>query len=77
MNILSIYVSFMFQGLGIYVVNKIYVQFPHRWWSEDCDGFSFLHNEPGKPVPITEEVRNACGMLSFSVHNLALATGPY
>lgn len=43
------------EGLGIYVVNKIYVQFPHRWWSEDCDGFSFLHDEPEKPIPITEE----------------------
>uniref|UniRef100_A0A0V0G8I4 Putative flavin-containing amine oxidase n=1 Tax=Triatoma dimidiata TaxID=72491 RepID=A0A0V0G8I4_TRIDM len=29
-------------GLGIGTVNKIYIRFPHRWWPEDCSGFSLL-----------------------------------
>lgn len=69
-----VYFSFMFQGLGINVVNKIYIQFPHRWWSEECDGFSFLHNEPGKPTPINEEVRNTCGRLPSPVLTFTNAT---
>ncbi|KAK9510868.1 hypothetical protein O3M35_005557 [Rhynocoris fuscipes] len=30
------------KGLGIGIVNKIYLKFPHRWWPEDCSGFSLL-----------------------------------
>ncbi|XP_073992124.1 spermine oxidase-like [Rhodnius prolixus] len=29
-------------GLGIGTVDKVYLRFPHRWWPEDCSGFSLL-----------------------------------
>lgn len=49
-------IVYLFQGLEIDVVDKIYIQFPHRWWSEDCDGFSFLHSTQNKPDHVTKEV---------------------
>ncbi|XP_069942539.1 uncharacterized protein [Cherax quadricarinatus] len=43
------------EGLGIGVVNKIFLQFAHRWWDDNCDGFSFLYNLQQVPVTITKE----------------------
>lgn len=33
---------FLFQGLGIGTVNKIFLKFPYRWWPKECTGFSLL-----------------------------------
>ncbi|XP_042203782.1 spermine oxidase-like isoform X3 [Homarus americanus] len=43
------------QGLGFGVVDKVYIKFPHRWWDESCDGFSFLHDLKEVPDSITKE----------------------
>ncbi|KAK8382101.1 hypothetical protein O3P69_015216 [Scylla paramamosain] len=43
------------EGLDINVVNKIYIEFPQRWWSEDCEGFTFLPSAEEKHTEITEE----------------------
>lgn len=33
------------EGLGISVVNKIFLKFPRRFWPKDCTGFSFIWDE--------------------------------
>ncbi|CAK9807642.1 Peroxisomal N(1)-acetyl-spermine/spermidine oxidase, partial [Anthophora quadrimaculata] len=30
------------KGLNIGSVNKVFLEFPHRWWQEDCAGFSLI-----------------------------------
>ncbi|XP_026674215.1 uncharacterized protein LOC108630773 isoform X2 [Ceratina calcarata] len=30
------------KGLNIGTVNKVLLEFPHRWWQEDCAGFSLI-----------------------------------
>lgn len=44
------------QGLGIGVVDKIFIQFPQQWWETGCDGFSFLYNLEETSETITKEV---------------------
>lgn len=29
-------------GLGIGTINKVYLQFPYKWWPETCSGFSII-----------------------------------
>nr|XP_045601691.1 spermine oxidase-like isoform X1 [Procambarus clarkii]XP_045601695.1 spermine oxidase-like isoform X1 [Procambarus clarkii] len=43
------------EGLAIGVVNKIFLQFPHRWWDDNCNGFSFLRNLDEECSTITKE----------------------
>ncbi|XP_063614600.1 spermine oxidase-like [Penaeus indicus] len=42
------------EGLGIGVVDKIFIQFPQQWWETGCDGFSFLYDQE-TPETITKE----------------------
>ncbi|XP_054009840.1 spermine oxidase-like isoform X1 [Hylaeus anthracinus] len=30
------------KGLNIGTVNKVFLEFPHRWWKKDCAGFSLI-----------------------------------
>ncbi|XP_076070047.1 peroxisomal N(1)-acetyl-spermine/spermidine oxidase-like isoform X2 [Oratosquilla oratoria] len=48
-------------GLGIGVVDKIFLGFPYAWWEEGCEGFSFL-NPLDKQV---EESEWENGLLGF------------
>ncbi|XP_071547521.1 uncharacterized protein [Panulirus ornatus] len=43
------------EGLGMGIVDKVYLQFPHRWWDDDCIGFSLLNNLQEMPAMITKE----------------------
>lgn len=43
------------EGLGIGVVDKIFIQFPQQWWETGCDGFSFLYNLEETSETITKE----------------------
>ncbi|XP_076651138.1 spermine oxidase isoform X2 [Halictus rubicundus] len=36
------------KGLNIGTVNKIFLEFPHRWWPEDCAGFSLIWSKEDK-----------------------------
>ncbi|XP_031842850.1 uncharacterized protein LOC116431479 [Nomia melanderi] len=36
------------KGLSIGTVNKIFLEFPHRWWPEDCAGFSLIWSKEDK-----------------------------
>lgn len=36
------------QGLNIGTVNKIFLEFPHRWWPEDKASFNFIWPEKDK-----------------------------
>ncbi|XP_046385718.1 spermine oxidase-like isoform X2 [Ischnura elegans] len=33
------------KGLAFGTVDKIYLKYPHRWWPQDCAGFSLVWNE--------------------------------
>ncbi|XP_078033301.1 uncharacterized protein LOC144468047 isoform X2 [Augochlora pura] len=36
------------KGLNIGTVNKIFLEFPHRWWPEDCAGFCLIWSKEDK-----------------------------
>ncbi|XP_015439431.1 PREDICTED: spermine oxidase-like [Dufourea novaeangliae] len=36
------------KGLNIGTVNKIFLEFPHRWWQEDCTAFSLIWSKEDK-----------------------------
>lgn len=36
------------KGLSIGTVNKVFLEFPHAWWEEDCAGFSLCWTEEDK-----------------------------
>lgn len=42
------------EGFSIGTVDKIFLKFPHRWWPEDCKGFSFVWTEDDR-VRLKEE----------------------
>ena len=44
------------QGLGIDVVDKIYLEFETPWWNLDCDGFSILRDEETQNTELNEKV---------------------
>ncbi|KAK4290332.1 hypothetical protein Pmani_032145 [Petrolisthes manimaculis] len=43
------------EGIGFGVVGKLYLQFPHQWWDNGSDGFSFLPDLQEQPAVITKE----------------------
>ncbi|XP_076759373.1 peroxisomal N(1)-acetyl-spermine/spermidine oxidase [Xylocopa sonorina] len=36
------------KGLNIGTVNKVFLEFPHRWWQEECAGFSLIWSKEDK-----------------------------
>ncbi|XP_076630893.1 uncharacterized protein LOC143346566 isoform X2 [Colletes latitarsis] len=36
------------KGLNIGTVNKVFLEFSHRWWQEDCAGFSLIWSKDDK-----------------------------
>ncbi|KAB7507135.1 Spermine oxidase [Armadillidium nasatum] len=53
-------------GLGIDVVDKIFIEFPHIWWG-DRDGFSFLRDNPQNEVNETNWEKGILGF--YEVYN--------
>lgn len=42
---LPLYKQHTIKGLSIGKINKIFLRFPSRWWSNDCFGFCFIWDE--------------------------------
>lgn len=36
------------KGLNIGTVNKVFLEFPHRWWQEECAGFNLIWSKEDK-----------------------------
>ncbi|XP_044017962.1 spermine oxidase-like isoform X1 [Aphidius gifuensis] len=46
------------EGLGIGSVNKLFLEFPHRWWLEDSAGFGFIWTEQDKKEFLEKQPKN-------------------
>ncbi|KAK9309747.1 hypothetical protein QLX08_000736 [Tetragonisca angustula] len=56
------------KGLNIGTVNKIFLEFPHRWWPKECAGFSLIWSKEDKEEFIKsygQEYEWLCDVFAF------------
>ncbi|XP_031773842.1 spermine oxidase isoform X1 [Apis florea] len=56
------------KGLNIGTVNKVFLEFPHRWWQEECAGFNLIWSKEDKEKFITlygQEYEWLCDVFAF------------
>ncbi|XP_003704750.2 uncharacterized protein LOC100878001 [Megachile rotundata] len=56
------------KGLDFGAVNKIFLEFPHRWWQEECPGFSLIWSREDKAEFIRsygQEYEWLCDVFAF------------
>lgn len=56
------------KGLNIGTVNKVFLEFPHRWWQEECAGFNLIWSKEDKEKFIAlygQEYEWLCDVFAF------------